>query len=185
MTEENKDYEQLKRDKEALEEEMNYLQDDLLAADEEVEKLENQIKELEKKTSIILNRIQVGEIMKEIFATSLHNVTICIPTIEDLDKLDLYSVPSSVVIKASCFIDSANPQHLKLMDEMKSFDNISLRLFDGQDRWTILKDREVLFMAIEGKSPNQLLSFKAEDSAHIDVFSNLMMETWLRGQNIG
>ena len=185
MTDPNDDYETVKKKLNSLEEEMKYLQEDLLAADEEVESFEGQIKKLEGRMAIFLNNIQVLEEIKHIFATSLHNVTICTPTIDDLDKLDLFSVASSVVIKASCFIDPALPQHQKLMDEMKSFDNISLRLYDGKDRWTILKDREILFMAIEGNTPNQFLSFKTEDAAHINVFNTLMMETWLRGQNIG
>ena len=72
----------------------------------------------------------------------------------------------------------------KLFDEFNSFDNISLRVYDGKDRWTILKDRDELFMAIVGDKPNTMLSIKTQDSEQIHVFNTLVMETWLRGQKI-
>lgn len=176
--------EELEKEKKSLEEEMKYLQEDLSAADEEVEMLEKQLHKCQNQKSVFITQIDVINEMKQIFQSSLHNVSICTPTIQDLDKLDLYSISSSVVIKASCNIDASKPEHQRLMDEFKSFDNISLRLYDGKDRWSILKDGEILFMAIVGEKPNELLSLKTSDRAQIQVFNPLIMESWLRGQKI-
>ncbi len=168
----------------SLEEEMKYLQEDLSAADEEVEQLEKKIQTLENSKSIFLDDIQVISEMKEILNAAVHTVSICTPTIEDLDKLELYSLSSSVVLKVSCEIDPLKPQHLRIKDELMSFDNITLREYSGRDRWSILKDREILFMAIIGEKPNHLLSVKTNDPAQIQVFNTLITETWLRSQKI-
>jgi G3E family GTPase len=174
--------EELEAKVKSLEEEMHYLQEDLEAADDEVEDLENQIKKLETADAIFLNKLEVVEHMKSILQKGLHNINITAPKITDIEKLNLYDVSSSVNLKVSCDIDPSIPEHQKLMDEMNSFDNISLRVYPGKDRWAMLKDGEVLFMAIVGEEKNHLLSFKTDDPKHIHVFNTLVMETWLRGR---
>lgn len=169
---------------ESLETEMNYLQEDLTAADKEVEQYENQLKEYQNRKSIFITEIDVINEMKDILSKSLHNVSICTPSIDNLEKLELYKLPPSVVVKASCNIDIIQPDHQKFMDEIKSLDSVSLRLYSGRDRWSILKDGEILFMAIVGETSNRLLSLKTSDPAQIHVFKTLVMESWLRGQKV-
>jgi hypothetical protein len=182
QTDSNND--KLKEEFESLQEEMSYLLEDLDAADEEVEELTTKIKKLEEREAIILTKPQVIEEIKGILKDSVHNVNLCTPSIADVEHLDLISLPSSLVIKVSCNFDLTEPKHLMIYDELKSMDNISLRLYTIADRFSIMKDRDCIFFGILGLQPNHILSFKATDAAHIKLLNNLITESWLRAKRI-
>jgi ElaB/YqjD/DUF883 family membrane-anchored ribosome-binding protein len=169
-----------------MEEEAELLKGDIDAADEEVEQLTDKIQKIqnEAKDAVSNTRVQVIDKMKKILGEGLHNVNITAPSIEDLAELDLYSVKTSVNLKVSCSIEAGNPKHTDLQQEFQAFDNISLRAFDERDRWMILKDNEVLFMAIAGIEPNKFLAFSSEDPKHIKFFNTISMESWLRGRKV-
>ncbi|MHA1583985.1 MAG: coiled-coil domain-containing protein [Promethearchaeota archaeon] len=184
MDEEFKKIESLEAKIKDLEEEMTYLKDDLEAADEEVEDLQKQIKNLETAEGIFLNKDKVIERIKELLGKALHNVNLTGPSISDISKLDLFEINSSVNIKVATFIDQSIPEHIKLKDELGSFDNIDIRLYGERDRWSAIIDGDTLFFAVVGAEPNNFLSFTTRDPKHIHVFNSLAMETWLRGKKI-
>jgi chromosome segregation ATPase len=180
---------QLKLSKEqikVLDSEMQLLKDDLDAADEECEKLNDKVTKMEQnaKNGVFLKRDQVLKRMKEILAESLHNVQLCIPNIEDLAALDIYDIKASVSLKIACDIDMANPKHSEILQEFQALDNVSMRIYDGKDRWTILKDNEAIFFVVVGKDPNQYLAFYTADPLHVKMFNPLAMESWLRGRKV-
>jgi hypothetical protein len=170
----------------AQEDEITLLKDDIDAADEEVEQLNQKIQkfEAEGKDSIFMNRAQVIAKMKQYLSESLHNVNICTPTIQDLVDLDLYEIKSSVNMKIACDIDVGNPKHNELLEEYRALENISLRIYDGKDRWSLVRDGELLFFVVIGKDPAKFLVFCTSDPAHIKLFNSLATESWTRGRKV-
>ena len=84
--------------------------EDFEALDSENEKLRNQLAaasgaKIIDWTNIEIIKSKILEKMKEILMTALHNVTIVVPNIKDLQDLYLYEVRASVNMKISCSID--------------------------------------------------------------------------------
>lgn len=170
----------------AMTEEMDLLKSDIENADEEVEQLHKKIEEMgsSSKSAIFITRDEAIKRMKEILGEALHNVNICVPNIEDLVGLDLYDIKPSVQLKISCDIDMSKPKQSELLKEFQAIENVSLRLYDGKDRWTLLKDNEAMFFVVAGKEINKNLSFYTTDPLHIKLFNTLVMESWLRGRKV-
>jgi predicted nucleic acid-binding Zn-ribbon protein len=169
----------------SLENEMKLLKDDIEAADKEVEELHQQMEPSQSaQKCIFLTREEVLQQFKEGLKLGLHNVSICVPSIDDLSDLDLYDVKTSVNIKIACDIDRNNTHHMELLQEYQALENVSLRVYDGKDRWTLMKDNESLFMAVIGDKPEKYLSFAINDERQIKFFSSISNESWLRGRKI-
>lgn len=180
-----------------LKEEIKLLNDELAAADEDIEKL---TKKLESGgtsatstssldpfvdfSDISISRSTLIDKIKNILSKALHTVTITAPSIIDLQDMALYEVKSSVNIKISCLIDPSIDEHIDLLEEFESLDNLNVRTYEGQDRWLILRDGEELFFAANGKKPENFLTFYSRDDAHIRLMNSLVMETWLRSRKI-
>lgn len=168
----------------ALEEEMKFLKDDLEDADTSVESLETKILQLQDSDGVFLNQELVVSRIRAILDECVHNVTITCPTIMDASHLDLFDLKSNINIQACFHIDMSDAPSLKILEELESFDNITLREYPEQDRWSILSDGEVIFLAIVGNDPNHLMSFKTKDSKHLKVFQGFCMESWQLGKKI-
>lgn len=188
-------------DVEDLKKEIDILNGELTKADEELEKLELENENLRKSSSsggsggasasgIIdfteanIPRVDILAKMKEILARSLHKVTIAVPVITDLQDLYLYEVRSSVNMQISCLIDPGIEEHSELLEEFESLDNISLRSYEGEDRYVIIADGSEMFFAVIGKNENNHLVCQTKDEAHIKLYNSLVMETWLRSRKI-
>ena len=168
----------------ASEEEMTFLKDDLEDADVSVEKLETTIQQLQNRDGVFLNQEQVVSRIRAILDECVHNVTITCPTIIGVSKLDLFDLKSNINIQAAFHIDMSDPDSLKILEELEAFDNITLREYPEQDRWSIFKDGEILFVAIVGNQPDHLMVFRTDDTKHLSVFKSLVMEPWLLGKKI-
>lgn len=181
-----------------LEKEIVILNEELVKADEDIEKLMADNDELRQNaggtgadgpkiidfTNIEITKEQIIEKMRNILQNALHNVTITVPTIEDLQDLYLYEVRSSVNMKISCLINPGIDLHAELLEEFESLDNISLRTNEEQDRWVIIRDGEELLFAAIGNSENNHLAFHTRDGKHIKLLNSLIMESWLRSRKI-
>ncbi|MBY9005877.1 MAG: hypothetical protein KGD63_03880 [Candidatus Lokiarchaeota archaeon] len=179
-----------------LEKQLELLNDELSKSDDEFEKLETEIENIknsslesiDKKimdfTYIDIARDDILNKMKDILGSSNHNVMIVAPSILDLQYLHLYDVRSSVSLKISTLINPGIDEHTQLLEEFESLDNISIRLYEGQDRFIILKDGEELLFAVIGEKTNNFLAFHTQDANHISLFNALVMETWLRSKKI-
>ncbi len=113
----------------SLEDEMKLLKDDIEAADKEVEELHQKMepKSQGSQENIFLNRETVIQHIKDGLKLALHNVALCVPTMDDLSDLDLYDVKTSVNIKIACDIDHNNAHHMELLQEFQALENVSLR----------------------------------------------------------
>ena len=80
--------------------------------------------------------------IKDILESAQHKVVIIIPTITDIEDLEVYNLRSSINLNIGCFINIGIDRHMELLDELESFDNIKIRNYEGQDRWVILRDGE-------------------------------------------
>ncbi|HMF30668.1 MAG TPA: hypothetical protein VKK79_04605 [Candidatus Lokiarchaeia archaeon] len=189
LDEKNALLEELTKEHSDLKREAELLKQDLEASDALTEKLQKQLDEgagaaaagpdLEK---VRFTREQIIKKTLEILNRGLHNVTIIVPSLEDLENLNLYEVKSSVSVKVGCFVDPTNPKHNDLLQEIESLDNISIRLYENKDRWAISKDNEELFLAAVGEEEN--LVFYTRDPLHIKMLNPLVMESWLRARKI-
>ena len=193
-------------DKDELVEKNNYIEDlqgkleilkgELEKADEDLEILENENETLRNQivastgskiidsTHLEIPKKMILEKMKEILMKALHNVTIVVPNIRDLQELTLYEVRSSVIIKVSTSIDITLEEDAEILEELESLDNISIRMFDSEDRYVIDRDGEELLFAVIGKNEDNHLVLQTRDSMHIKSFKYLIMEAWLRSRKL-
>jgi len=183
---------------EELQKEIEILNDELNKSDEVIEQLELEKEKLEEKekeskssdskiidyTNISISTSEIIEKMREVLQKAMHNVTIVVPNITDLQDLHLYEVRSSVNMKISCEINPGIEENADLLDEYESLDNISLRNFEGSDRYIIIRDGEELVLGVIGKNDTNHLVFHTSDPAHIKLFNSLVMEGWLRSRKI-
>ncbi|MHA1648004.1 MAG: hypothetical protein ACTSVL_10560 [Promethearchaeota archaeon] len=169
----------------SLEEELNLLTEDLDAADEEVESLNQKLHNFEQKAleGFYLPKASVLKVIKSILMQGLHTIILTTPNIEDIKDLELFEVKPSVNIKVATWIDPSNPDHQEILREL-TFDNIMIRIDDFKDRYCILKDGAELFLGIEGKKEDEILTLRTKDSKHIKFLSALVMESWLRARKL-
>ncbi|MFW9781433.1 MAG: hypothetical protein ACFFFB_04025 [Candidatus Heimdallarchaeota archaeon] len=188
----------LERDKiiQDLEEKIEALSKELATADEDLEAMEQENEKLRNQftaasgakiidwTEIQIPKSRILEKMKEILMKALHNVTIAVPNIKDLQKLLLYELKSSVNMKISCLIDPSLEEDAELLEEFESLDNISIRMYEGEDRYILDRDGEELLFAVIGKNENNHLVIHTKDPKHLRTFRALIMESWLRSRKI-
>lgn len=182
-----------------LKKEIDVLNGELGKADEDLEKLEQENEELRKGKSsasgdssgikindcalLGISKEDILSKMREMLQTALHNVTICVPDITDLQALYLYEVKSSVNMKISCLINPGVEEHSSLLQEFESLDNVSIRSYEGEDRFVLVKDGAELLFAAVGNN-EVYLAFHTKDSEHITILNSLIMESWLKSRKI-
>ena len=189
LVEKNKYIEDLQGKLDILKGELEKADEDLEILETENETLRNQIvastgSKIIDSTYLEIPKKMILEKMKEILMKALHNVTIVVPNIRDLQELTLYEVRSSVIIKVSTSIDITLEEDAEILEELESLDNISIRMFDSEDRYVIDRDGEELLFAVIGKNENNHLVLQTRDSMHIKSFKYLIMEAWLRSRKL-
>jgi chromosome segregation ATPase len=187
--EKEKKVEELKEKLEILTGELTKADDDLETLEAENETLRNQLALSEASkiidwTDVTLPKSEILEKMREILKKALHNVTIAVPNIKDLQELYLYEVRSSVSMKISCLIDPLVAEDSELLEELESLDNISIRMYEGNDRYVLDRDGEELLFAVIGKNEENHLVLHTKDPKHLKLFRALVMEGWLRSRKI-
>ncbi|MFX0043306.1 MAG: hypothetical protein ACFE8L_10365 [Candidatus Hodarchaeota archaeon] len=179
-----------------LQKEIDILNDELSKADVDLETLELENEKLRQAqssstglkiidfTKTEITKSEILQKMREILEKGLHNVMIVVPNIVDLQELYLYEVKSSVNMRISCLINPGIDEHSELLDEFTSLDNITLRSYEREDRYVIVRDGEEMFIAVKGNSENNHLAIHTRDSKHIRLFNSLTMEGWLQSRGI-
>jgi predicted RNase H-like nuclease (RuvC/YqgF family) len=173
-----------------LEAEVKLLKDDIDAADKKIEELTEKKQDylpamthpIPMPSSNLVDRKNIIQTFQRLLLEAAHTVTICIPSISDLPELDLHMIKSSVNLKISCDIENGNKKHAEIMDEFKAMENVSFRIFDQKDRWSVIKDGDALFLAIIGKTPEKILGLETTDPLQIKFLNSVAMEAWLRGR---
>ena len=180
---------ELKEKLEILTGELTKADEDLEILESENEKLRNQLALSEASkiidwTDVSLPKREILQKMHEILTKALHNVTIAVPNIKELQELYLYEVRSSVNMKVSCSIDPLVAEDSELLEELESLDNISIRMYEGEDRYVLDRDGEELLFAVIGKNEDNHLVLHTRDPKHLKLFRALVMEGWLRSRKI-
>ncbi|TXT64183.1 MAG: hypothetical protein BAJALOKI1v1_600017 [Promethearchaeota archaeon] len=135
-------------------------------------------------TNIEISQEEIFSKMNEILSSATHSINIAIPKITDLNKLSIYDIKSSIVVKISCLINQNVEDHSELFEELKSRGNISIRNYDREDKYIILRDSEELLFSIIGEEENNFLAFYSRDSKHIKAITPIVMDIWLRSKKI-
>ncbi len=179
-----------------LQKEIEILNDELAKADEDLEGLELENEKLKnaqtssKEVKIIdftntqIKKSEILEKMKTLLENAIANVTIVVPSIEDLQELCLYELRSSVSMKIACSINPGIEEHNELLEEFESLDNISLRNYERKDRYVITRDGEELLFAAIGNSDENNLVFHTRDPKHITLFSSLATDGWIQSRKV-
>jgi chromosome segregation ATPase len=169
--------------------ELEKADEDLEALEVENEKLRNNLAS-EPEAKIIdstFREIPKTDILKkirEILGNAVHNVTIAVLDINDLQDLHLYEVRSSVNMKIMCNIDPSREDDAELLEELESLDNITIRLYEDRDRFLIDRDGEELLFSIVGEGENNNLVLYTNDVKHQRLLRSLVMEGWLRARKL-
>jgi len=179
-----------------LQKEIEILNEELAKADEELESLELENEKLRKAesssadvkimdfTNIQIIRSQILEKMREILEKAIANVTIVVPSIEDLQELYLYELRSSVSMSIACSINPGIDEHSELLEEFESLDNISLRNYERADRYVLTRDGEELLLAVIGDSEDNNLVIHTKDPKHFKLFNSLATEGWIQSRKV-
>ncbi|NHJ22295.1 MAG: hypothetical protein EAX91_15220 [Candidatus Lokiarchaeota archaeon] len=169
--------------------ELEKADEDLDALMDENEKLRNNLAS-QSEAKIIdstFREIPKEEILKkirEILGNAIHNVTIAVLDINDLQDLHLYEVRAAVNMKIMCNIDPSLEEDAELLEELESLDNITIRLYEDRDRFLIERDGEELLFAIVGSRENNNLVLYTKDPKHMRLLRSLVMEGWLRARKL-
>jgi uncharacterized phage infection (PIP) family protein YhgE len=179
-----------------LNEKIKALGDELKTIDEDLDALEHENETLRTKltslsgtkildwTNIEIPKSEILEKMRAIIMNALQNVTIAVPDIKDLQQLYLYEVRTSVNMRISCSIDPDFEEDAELLEEFESLDNISIRLYEGGDRFVLERDGEELLLAVKGVNENNHLILHTKDQKHIKFYRAIVMDSWLRARKI-
>lgn len=169
--------------------ELEKADEDLEALEAENEKLRNNLAS-ESEAKIIdstdrqIPKLNILKKIREILSNAVHNVTIAVLDINDLQDLHLYEVRSSVNMKIMCNIDPSLEGDAELLEELESLDNVTIRLYEDRDRFLIDRDGEELLFSIVGEGENNNLVLYTKDVKHMRLLRSLVMEGWLRARKL-
>lgn len=179
-----------------LQKEIEILNEELTKADEDLESLELENEKLRKAetnakdveiidfTNLKVPKSEILKKMRSILENAISNVTIVVPTIEDLQELYLYELRSSVSMNIACGINPGIGEHTELLDEFESLDNISLRNYERNDRFVLTRDGEELLIAVIGKSEDNNLVIHTKDQKHFKLLNSIATEGWIQSRKI-
>ncbi|MHA1674534.1 MAG: hypothetical protein ACTSYI_13025 [Promethearchaeota archaeon] len=163
---------------------MDFLKEDLEAADDEVEEFESKVQQYEVGKALLFTNAVLKTKIKEIIDSALHNINLTAPTIQDVGDLYLFEVNANVNVKVACNISMGEKSHQEIVEELEAFDNIDIRIYDGNDRWSLIVDGNKLIFGALGTKPDEILVFQTEDPKQVNLFNNMAMESWLRGKKL-
>jgi DNA repair exonuclease SbcCD ATPase subunit len=179
-----------------LEKEIEILNGELSKADEELESLELENEKLRnaqsstKDLKIVdfthanVSKSEILEKMREILPNANASVMIVTPKLEDLQELYLYEVKASVSMRIACSINPGIEEHSELLEEFESLDNITLKNYNMEDKFALVRDGEELLYGIAGKSENNNLVIHTKDPNHIKLLNALPLEVWIRSRKV-
>ena len=189
ITEKDDELEEYQNKLNILKGELEKQEEDLDALEAENEKLRNDLAsssdpQIIDWTYVEIPKESILKKIREIISKAVHNVTIAVPDIKDLQDLHLYEVRSSVNMKIMCYIDPSLEDDEQLLMEFESLDNITIRMYEDKDRFLIDRDGEELLLSIKGESENNNLVIHTKDEKHQRLLRSLVMEGWLRARKL-
>jgi len=167
--------------------ELNILNEELAKSDEELEHL----KLANLKVSIInLSDIRIPEsdifnFMNIVTAKAKKNLFIVVPEITDLIKLGLYDLRTSISTRISCKIDLYQEEHSTIQEELGTMEHISIKNYDEQNYYVVLRDNEELFFGFrDDKQKSNTFAFTTEVPSHIRLYNSLLAEIWMKSRKV-
>jgi hypothetical protein len=179
-----------------LEKEVEILNGELAKADEELENLELENEKLrntqEQSTDVKIvdfthtniSKSEILEKMREILPNANASLLIVTPKIEDLQELYLYEIKASVSVRVACSINPGIEEHSELLEEYESLDNITLKNYNLEDKYALVRDGEELLYGVAGKAENNFLVIHTRDPNHIKLLNALPLEVWIRSRKV-
>lgn len=159
----------------------------------------NQQKELVEKDKILKGRTAEGEgealesTLQKFIVGKVETITefnrlldtvkfrlfLIVPTIEDLQQLNLKNNPDVDTRVATAF-DLSNESH---KNYIKSYPDIEFRSYNKKDRWGIERDAEELCLTIETENKDYI-GISSSDSKVTEILLKLLTEAWLTASKI-
>ncbi|MFX1523628.1 MAG: hypothetical protein ACFFCC_09000 [Promethearchaeota archaeon] len=179
-----------------LNKEVEILNGELAKADEELESLELENEKLRNAnskntnvkivdfTNASITKAEILAKMREILPNANASLLIVTPKIEDLQELYLYEIKASVSVRVACSINPGIAEHAELLEEYESLDNISLKNYNMEDKYALVRDGEELLYGVTGKSENNNLIIHTKDPNHIKLLNALPLEVWVRSRKV-
>lgn len=151
---------------------------------EEIEtKRSLETKPAESTTRIITGRDAIIQLFNKLLDNALHNVMIVVPSIKDLQELDLMKLKPSVKVLVSVKVDMKSQEELNYVMELGKLNKLDIRSFDNEDRFGINVDRGIVFIGVNSKT--QPFGLLTEDPQAIDLFvKQFLIETWTLGRPV-
>ena len=189
IAEKQDELEEWKKKADILKGELEKQEEDLDALEAENEKLRNDLAsssdpQIIDWTYVEIPKESILKKIREIISKAVHNVTIAVPDIKDLQDLHLYEVRAHVNMKIQCYIDPSLEDDEQLLMEFESLDNITIRMYEDKDRFLIDRDGEELLFGIIGEGENNNLIIHTKDVKHQRLLRSLVMEGWLRARKL-
>jgi len=181
IEEKNEKVEQLEAQVEELEETLKVKERKIAELTEGAEILDSKVIDY---TDFEVSKAEILEKMEEILKKAINSIIICVPRITDLERLSIFDIKSSVAIKICTLINLKRTDHADLFKEFSDSGTISVRNYEREDRYIIMRDSEELLFALIGKREKNHLAFYTTDANHLNELNPIVMDTWLRSRKI-
>ncbi len=112
-------------------------------------------------------------------------VLIVAPTLSDVDINVIKERPSRINFRIATYIDSTNPEHEKIMQELDKMDNVDYRNRSLQNLWGINKDYEEVILCVlsktefRGEEITEIAGIGSIIQEHIKIFVPILEDAWV------
>lgn len=127
----------------------------------------------------IVGKVETINEFKRLIESTEIRLFIVVPTIEDLEQLDLHLDPK-IGIRIATSLDPSNTAHKKIIETLP---NAMFRNYSGKDRWGIERDAEEVCLIAESENKDYI-GISSSDSKICELFSKLLTEAWLKGERV-
>ncbi|MBN2150284.1 MAG: hypothetical protein JW839_02445 [Candidatus Lokiarchaeota archaeon] len=164
-----------------IKDEMATLKDKLVVEIESKQALESKISSTSMR--LVLGGDAIIEVFNDLLEKALHSVMFVVPTLKELQRLDLKRIKPSVKATASVKFDVASKEDLSIVEEIQKRCRIDIRAFNLDDRYGINVDRGIVFIGVNSKT--EPFGMITENTEAIDLFvRQFIIEAWTRGRPI-
>jgi len=156
------------------------LKDEIKQLNETVNALREKLELSEKKDfKYIQGREQILESMNEALGNARMRVLLIIPTIKDLEGLNLSILSDRVNVRVATSIEKTEEDQ-DILNSFKGRSNFTFRNFSRKDRWGLEFDREGLIIATNSEKAGPV-GFYITEYKQIEFYLTLLSEAWVQG----
>jgi len=113
-------------------------------------------------------------------------VLIVAPLITDVNIDSIKACKSHINIRVATNVDLSNPQHVSLLQELGTMDNVSVRSRKLQNLWGINKDYEEVILCVISKTDygTEIAGIGSIIQEHIKIFVPILEDAWVAARKI-